>query len=93
LACGTCCTWLRAHTHTCRWGFTAQSFLSSSPLSDFFSGVPWVLKATDHGFLYFGVVNVHYAHIAIVFPVVLIVYYLVWKYLIGFFNQVAGIAE
>ena len=51
------------------------------------------LKATDHGFLYFGVVNVHYAHIAIIFPVVLIVYYLVWKYLIGFFNQVAGIAE
>jgi hypothetical protein len=27
-----------------------------------------------------------------VFPAVLIVYYLVWKYLIGFFNQVAGIA-
>jgi hypothetical protein len=51
------------------------------------------LKATDHGFLYFGVVNVHYAHVAIIFPVVLIVYYLVWKYLIGFFNQVAGIAE
>src|ERR1700752_1011112 len=51
------------------------------------------LKATDHGFLYFGIVNVHYAHIAIIFPVVLIVYYLVWKYLIGFFNQVAGVAE
>lgn len=51
------------------------------------------LKATDRGFLYFGVVNVHYAHVAIIFPVVLIVYYLVWKYLIGFFNQVAGIAE
>jgi hypothetical protein len=32
----------RAHAHTCLWGFTAQSFLSSSPLSDFFSGVPWV---------------------------------------------------
>jgi len=28
-------------------------------------------------------------HVAAVFPVVLIVYYLVWKYLIGFFNQVA----
>ena len=51
------------------------------------------LQATDHGFLYFGVVTVHYAHVAIIFPVVLIVYYLVWKYLIGFFNQVAGIAE
>jgi hypothetical protein len=51
------------------------------------------LKATDHGFIYFGVLNVHYVHVALVFPVVLIVYYLVWKYLIGFFNQVAGIAE
>jgi hypothetical protein len=38
-------------------------------------------------------VNVHCAHVAIIFPVVLIVYYLVWKYMIGFFNQVAGIAE
>jgi len=51
------------------------------------------LKATDHGFIYFGVLNVPYGHVAIVFPVVLIVYYLVWKYLIGFFNQVAGVAE
>jgi hypothetical protein len=30
--------------------------------------------------------------VALVFPAVLIVDYLVWKYLIGFFNQVAGIA-
>jgi hypothetical protein len=51
------------------------------------------LQVTGHGFIYFGVVNVRYAHIAIVFPAVLIVYYLVWKYLIGFFNRVAGIAE
>jgi len=51
------------------------------------------LKTTGHGLIYFGVVDVHYVHVALVFPVVLIVYYLVWKYLIGFFNQVAGIAE
>lgn len=51
------------------------------------------LQVTGHGLTYFGVVNVRYAHIAIVFPAVLIVYYLVWKYLIGFFNRVAGIAE
>src|SRR5215471_18030856 len=50
------------------------------------------LKTTGDGFTYFGV-DVHYAHVALVFPVVLIVYYLVWKYLLGFFNQVAGIAE
>lgn len=37
------------------------------------------LKATGHGFKYFGVVEVHYVHVALVFPAVLIVYYLVWK--------------
>ena len=51
------------------------------------------LKATNYGFIYFGVLEVHYVHVAVVFAVVLIVYYLVWKYLIGFFNRVAGIAE
>jgi hypothetical protein len=51
------------------------------------------LRTTGNGFTYFGVVDVHYAHVALLFPVVLIVYYLVWKYLIGFCNQVAGIGE
>jgi hypothetical protein len=39
------------------------------------------------------VVQVHYVHVALVFPAVVIIYYLVWKYLIGFFNRIAGIAE
>jgi hypothetical protein len=64
-----------------------------APLGFFLGRSLGFLKSTDHGFLYFGVVNVRYAHVAIIFPVVLIVYYLVWKYLIGFFNQVAGIEE
>ena len=51
------------------------------------------LKVTSYGFIYFGVVQIHYVHVALVFSAVLIVYYLVWKYLIGFFNQVVGIAE
>ena len=51
------------------------------------------LKATGNGFTYFGMVEVQYARVALIFPVVLIVYYLIWKYLIGFFNRVAGIAE
>jgi hypothetical protein len=51
------------------------------------------LEATSYGFIYFGVVKVHYVHVAVLFPAALIVYYLVWKYLIGFFNQVAGIPE
>ena len=40
----------------------------------------------------FGAVEIHYVHVALVFPAVLIAYYLVWKYLIGFFNQLVGIA-
>jgi len=48
------------------------------------------LKVTSPGFNYFGVLDIHYVHVALVFPAVLIVYYLIWKYLIGFFNRVAG---
>ena len=51
------------------------------------------LRTTGYGFTYFGVARILYAFLAIVFPVALIVYYLVWKYLIGFFNRVTGIAE
>ena len=51
------------------------------------------LDTTHNGLMYFGVVEIHYTFLAMVFPVALIVYYLVWKYLIGFFNQVAGIAD
>jgi len=51
------------------------------------------LKVTSYGLLYFDVVKIHYAHVALVFPAALIVYYLVWKYLIGFFNRVAGVTE
>jgi len=50
-----------------------------------------ILHATHHGLIYFGIAEIHYLFLAIMFPVVLIVYYLVWKYLIGFFNRVVGI--
>ena len=51
-----------------------------------------VLQLAGRGFVYFGVINIHWAHVAMIFPVVLIVYYLVWKYLIGFFNRALGVA-
>lgn len=51
-----------------------------------------ILHATRHGLIYFAVAEIHYASLAIVFPVALIVYYLVWKYLIGFFNRIVGVA-
>ena len=51
------------------------------------------LKVAGYGFTYFDLVEIHYVHVALGFTVALIVYYLIWKYLIGFFNRVAGIAE
>ena len=64
-----------------------------APLGFFLGRSLGFLKTTSYGFSYFDAVEIHYVHVALVFPAVLIVYYLVWKYLIGFFNQVAGITE
>ena len=52
-----------------------------------------ILHATHDGLVYFGVAEIHYASLAMAFSAALIVYYLVWKYLIGFFNRMIGIAE
>jgi hypothetical protein len=51
------------------------------------------LKVTGHGFLLFDVLEIYFVHLALGFTVVAIIYYLVWKYLLGFFNRVAGIPE
>jgi len=51
------------------------------------------LRTVHHGFTYFGAVEIHYAFLAVLFPFALVVYYLVWKYLIGFVNGVVDIAE
>jgi hypothetical protein len=44
------------------------------------------------GIVYFQMVTVPYVYFAIGLGCAMIVYYLVWKYLIGFFNRVLGIA-
>lgn len=51
------------------------------------------LQFTGQGFVYFGILNIQFTHIALIFPVAVIIYYLAWKYLIGALNQVVGIAE
>ena len=50
------------------------------------------LVATSHGVVWFDQIAVPYAFLATGFCFALIAYYLVWKYLVGFFNQVLGIA-
>jgi hypothetical protein len=50
------------------------------------------LSPNSSGFLWFHAVAVPWVALAIGFCFALIAYYLVWKYLVGFFNQVLGIA-
>jgi len=50
------------------------------------------LSATSRGLVWFHEVAIPYAVLAIGFTCALIVYYLVWKYLVSFFNEVLGIA-
>jgi hypothetical protein len=51
-----------------------------------------VISLTARCAVYFSLIQVPYALLAIGFAFALILYYLVWKYLVGFFNQVLGIA-
>jgi len=42
--------------------------------------------------VYFGAIRVPYGLVAVGFICALVVYYLVWKYLVGFLNELVGIA-
>lgn len=50
------------------------------------------LAATSGGLVWFHELVIPYAIFAIGFSLALIAYYLIWKYLVGFFNEVLGIA-
>ena len=50
------------------------------------------LAVTPGGLIWFHEVTVPYPFVAGGFSLGLIAYYLVWKYLVGFFNEVLGIA-
>jgi len=51
-----------------------------------------LVEITPSGLLYLQTVHAPYALVAIGFCCALIVYYFVWKYLVGFLNEVLGIA-
>lgn len=51
-----------------------------------------VLTVGEHGVTWFGVITAPYYLIALWFLAGLVVYYLVWKYIVAFLNQVLGIA-
>ena len=49
------------------------------------------MSAAPRGLVFFQAFTLPYAFFATGFLCALIVYYLVWKYLVGFFNEVLGI--
>src|SRR5713101_5792987 len=49
------------------------------------------LAVTPGGVVWFQTITVHYAFVATGFTAALAVYYLVWKHVVAFFNQVLGI--
>ncbi|SRR5579872_1452026 len=51
-----------------------------------------ILSLNSVGFVYFEALTIPYSYLVIGFCMGLIAYYLIWKYLVGFFNQVLGIA-
>jgi hypothetical protein len=50
-----------------------------------------VIERVNDGVVYFHAVHVPYWRIAIFFPLGVMVYYLVWKYLVGFLNRIVGV--
>ncbi|MBZ5706215.1 MAG: hypothetical protein LAN63_12755 [Acidobacteriia bacterium] len=50
------------------------------------------LVATGHGLVWFQTITIDYSRLALIFPAVPIIYYLVWKHLVGFLNEMLGIA-
>jgi len=52
-----------------------------------------ILTLRPEGLVYFQAVTVPYSYFVAGFSFALIAYYLVWKYLIGFFNRMLGIAQ
>jgi len=50
-----------------------------------------ILEVTSRGFILFQAITIHYSFAATGFLCALMIYYLVWKYLVGFFNELLGI--
>ena len=84
--------WLRPHRHLPIGLHGALLPLIMAPLAG--AGACWFgfLTVGAHGITWFGAITLPYFFIAPWFLTAVAVYYLVWKYIVGFLNQVLGIA-
>jgi hypothetical protein len=63
------------------------------PMGFFAATLLGFLETTGRGFAYFDTVRVPFARIGIIFPVAIAIYYLAWKYVVGFLNSVVEIGD
>jgi hypothetical protein len=84
--------WLHSRSHLPIGLHGAILPLILAPSGYFLGRTLSVLVPTQEGLVYFHTLTVPYTLLLLIFGVALIAYYLIWKYLVGFFNQVLGIA-
>jgi hypothetical protein len=84
--------WLRPRRHLPIGFHGAILPFILAPLGFFLATCMGFLVVTSEGLVWFHEGVIPYAVFAIGFCIGLIAYYLVWKYLVGFFNEVLGIA-
>jgi hypothetical protein len=84
--------WLRPHRHLPIGFHGALLPFIIVPLGYLIGSALGVVSLAPQCVVYFHAIQVPYIFLAAGFAFALIIYYLVWKYLVGFFNQVLGIA-
>ena len=50
------------------------------------------LAATHEGLVWFEAIRVPYAYLGVIFSITVVIYYLVWKYVVDFLNDLVGVA-
>lgn len=84
--------WLRPHPHLPIGFHGALLPFVLAPIGFALASALGFLTLGSSGLVCFQQHTVPYQYVAITLTIGLIVYYLIWKYLVGFFNQMLGIA-
>jgi hypothetical protein len=62
------------------------------PLGFFLGRALGVVETTPQAIVYFGAIHVDYAHLVVGALIAVSLYYLAWKWIVNFFNQIVGVA-
>jgi hypothetical protein len=84
--------WTRAHRHLPIGFHGALLPLVMVPVGAVAASCGGFLTIGKHGVTWFQAISVPYSLIVPWFVAAVVIYYLVWKYVVGFFNQMLGIA-